>query len=166
MPVQTVPALDAKEVASCRWVPLSAFHNAQIDHVSYPMRLSPARAGSNSLTIGTMNFPGIILPEGEEFYPAAPSPDEANATSSPSPAYTYHLWGITLDIIEDLSVHLNLCERGTISHLPRSWNPLVKFYVWHHHYVPHALKGLPFWSGIVALSATAGYFAWTWLKKR
>lgn len=104
-----------------------------------------------------MNFPGIILPEGEEFFPDDGPHDVA---------YTYHLWGITLDIIEDLVVHFKLCKRGTISHLPRSLNPLVKFYIWHHHYVPHSLKGAPFWSGLLLLTTAAGFLAWwKWFRK-
>jgi len=171
------PKLDASEVASCRWVPLTTFHeNARIDHVSYPMNLSTSRAGPRSLTLGTMDFPGIILPSGEEFFPdplndSSSSTTTATSDADPVPArieYTYHLWGITLDIVEDLSVHLRLCQqRGTISYLPRSLNPLVMLYIWHHHYIPHSLKGAPFWSGVLIAVSAVGYLAWrSWNRKK
>lgn len=145
--------LDASEVAACRWVPLSVFHNAHIDHVSYPMHLMVSRTGGRRFSIGSMNFPGILLPRGEEHFPVLP---ETQGEELPGPAepYTYHLWGITLDIVEDLSTHLGLCSRGSFSHLPGGWNPLVRLYIWHHAYIPHALKGAPLW-GTLALAVTA-----------
>lgn len=148
------PVLDHKEVAACRWVRLSSFYQPRIDPISYPMHLIATRSGVRRFSIGQMNFPGIILTGSTEFFPV--SDDQTSYT--PTEPYTYHLWGITLDIVEDLATHLGLCSRGTFSHLPGGWNPLVRLYVWHHKYIPHALKGAPFWGALaVAVTAAIGF---------
>jgi 8-oxo-dGTP pyrophosphatase MutT (NUDIX family) len=148
-PPQKGIKLDASEVAACRWIPIHTFHLPTLTPVYHPMYLFGGRSSPSRFFIGSLSFPGIILPtSGEEVFPDSDLPPQDRDP------YVYHLWGITLDIVEDFSVRLGLCKRGAFSYMPISLNPFVKLYLWHHYSVPHSLKPITLW-GSLALFATA-----------
>jgi hypothetical protein len=134
---------------------LGHFKDSKLDYIAWPMHLITSRAGPKRFSIGSMSFPGIILGDGEEHRPLSAT-EESRLEN-----LNFHLWGLTLDIVDDFASQIGLCKRGTISFLPRSLNPLVNLYVWHHYHTPHHLKTiLPVVTGVVLLGAigAAGYF--------
>lgn len=149
------PKLDVAEVAAARWVSLATFRDgALLEPVTFPMKLFSSKAHSFSPSLGDLHFPGIRLPEGEEFL----------ATPGSGP-FEYHLWGLTLDLVEDFAHHLRLVsQRGTISYLPHSYNPIVMMYVWFHFFVPYQMKPFAL-VGALAVVGALGYFAYSKLRQ-
>lgn len=147
--------MDPAEVAACRWIPISTFFNPTLTPVDHHLYLAGGRGARNSCPIGKLSFPGILLPTtGEEIFP------KNDTDRSKRDPYVYHLWGITLDIIEDLCARLGFCDRGSFSYMPSSWNPLVRLYLAYQYSVPHPLKSATIWGGIAVAGAAVSVGVW------